>query len=385
MSADNTLPKNFALNNSKLLSVFPLLGVFSAFIGFFSIPTAASIADYSFRAEANLALMQASMYLVIFFLIIKCSAGEIKFDLTNLILLCVLISLVLSSYAAHGRLINFAVIQFCVLAVVIFSKITFEFNERVVDFALSVFVGLNSVAAIFYFIDPSFFIFPVKVFDSFRGFSFDRVELSFLLACFLCYAIHRKRFFTCGIIFFLVVLTESRSGILSVFLVAIFYSPPKTRVITVLSVIAVTPFLFLISSRADELISVSQRIQLALVALDYDSGSFKRIVFGSGALYSNINGWVPHNNIIQTYLNFGVVGLLANIFFVLFLLTKISRKNFGILLVYIIFGLSHQDLEIFSYTVENIVWLAFFLSLRGVASCRNALPSRGSRLEHVYS
>lgn len=385
MSVDNTLPKNFALNNSKLLSVFPLLGVFSAFIGFFSIPTAVSIADYSFRAEANLALMQASMYLVIFFLIIKWAEGQIKFDLTNLILLCVLISLVLSSYAAHGRLVNFAVIQFCVLAVVIFSKITFEFNERVVDFALSIFVGLNSVAAIFYFIDPSFFIFPVKVFDSFRGFSFDRVELSFLLACFLCYAIYRRRFLTGGLIFFLVVLTESRSGILSVFLIILFYSSSKYRIIILLSTIMMVPILFMISSRADDLMSVSQRVQLALVALDYDSGSIKRIVFGSGALYSNINGWVPHNNIIQTYLNFGIVGLVANILFVFFLLTKISRKNFGILLVYIVFGLSHQDLEIFSYTVENIVWLAFFLSLRGAASYRNAISNRGSWPEHVHS
>ena len=364
MSAEGSSKKRFLLKNSKFLSVFPVLATLSAFFGFFSIPTVASIADYSFRATANLALTELFFYLVLIFGFVKLATNQLKYDITNLFTLLLAILFVLFSYTVNATTINLAFIQFCSLAFVGFSKISFDFNERIVDVSLKIFVGCNLFAAALYFWDPNFLIFPVKVFGSFRGFSFDRVELSYILSCYLCFAMLRKQIFICSCIIFLILLTESRSGILTAFLILIYYSSPRVKTLSVLFLIVAIPLLFMFSSRADALLSVGQRVQLAMLPFDNGSDNVKNILFGMGSLYSNFTGWVPHNNIIQTYLNFGVSGLLSYSLFLLLLITRISKQNAGLLIVYLIFGLSHQDLELFSFTVENILWIVFFLSLK---------------------
>lgn len=366
MVVEGYLTTSIFLTSSKLLSVFPILAFFSALAGFFSIPSLNVIADYSFRAAANLTITQASSFLILIFLVVKLATNQLRYYTKDLTILFLIILPVLSSYMVGENLYNLAFVQFCFFALVVFSNISFEFNEKIVDLSLNIFVGLNLFAAILYFWDPNFLIFPVKAFGSFRGFSFDRVELSFFLSCFFCYAILRKQFFTCIIIILLVMLTESRSGILSVFLVLLYYSSPQKRTVLILFLAVSIPIFFMFSSRADALLSLSERTQLAMLGLDARSDNIKNILFGAGTLYSNVNGLVPHNNIIQTYLNFGLVGLLSNTLFLLFLITRVSRQNFSLILVYLIFGLSHQDLEIFSYTVKNMVWMAFFFSLRGV-------------------
>jgi hypothetical protein len=355
------------LKNTKIFSLVPLLAVASAAVGFFSIPTANVIAEYSFRAGFNLYLTLFFSSILSLFLVYEILGNRLSYSLSKLILLFTIILLSFSSYVISGKTVNLAFLQFCILLCIIFSNLRFSFEKKIVDRVINCFVLINILAAAIYLTASTLIVMPVAVFDSFRGFAFDRVELSFILSCFLCWSLYHKNYTVSMAIAFLIVLTESRSGILSLLTISLLYLPTRFRLIFGGLMCLIAPILIGLSSRSEALFGISQRVDLVLASINMGTVDLKSIVFGAGGLYTSVNSWVPHNNIFQAFLNFGLVGVFSHLLFLLFLLTKLSRGNIAIFSVFVIFGISHQDLEIFSFTIKNIIWIGFFMAMSGLA------------------
>ena len=343
----------------------------SAVVGFFSIRTGAEFVNYSFRADFNLYLTLLFSSILLLFLAYQLLFNRLTYYFSHLILLFSIVFFSITSYVINGRGVNLAYVQFLILLCIIFSNINFHFDKKIVNRVINYFVVINVLAAAHYLLALKLIVIPVAVFDSFRGLAFDRVELSLILSCFLCWSLYHKNYIVSAAICFLIVLSESRSGILCVLIISLLHFPARFRLSLVVLICLVVPILLGLSSRSEALFMISQRVDLVLIGLKAGAVDLKSIIFGAGGLYTSVGSSTPHNNLIQTFLNFGLSGILSYLLFLIFILKKLSRDNLAILSVFLIFGLSHQDLEVFSFTVKNITWLGFFMAMSGLAHKEN--------------
>jgi len=359
------------LKNTKILSLVPLLAVVSAVVGFFSIGTRAEIVNYSFRVDSNLYLTLLFSSILLLFLSYQLLFNRLAYSFSSLTLLFFVIFFPLTSYFINGRGVNLAFVQFCILLCIIFSNLNFYFDKKIVNKVINYFVVINVLTAANYLFALKLLVIPLAVFGSFRGLAFDRVELSLILSCFLCWSLYHKNYVVSSAIVFLIFLSESRSGALCVLIISLLHFPVRLRLPVVVLMAVMVLLLLPLSSRYENLFLIAQRVDLLLIALKSGTLDLKSFIFGAGGLYTSVSSSVPHNNLLQTFLNFGLAGILSYLLFLLFILKKLSWDNITVFSVFLIFGLSHQDLELFSFTVKNITWLSFFIAMSGLAHKEN--------------
>jgi len=359
------------LKNTKILSLVPLLAVASAVVGFFSIGTGSEFVNYTFRVDSNLYLTLLFSSILLLFLAYQLLLNRLTYSFSNLILLFSIFIFSITSYLINGRGVNLAYVQFFILLCIIFSNLNFHFDKKIVNRVINYFVVINVLAAAHYMLALELTVIPVVFSDSFRGLAFDRVELSLILSCFLCWSLYHKNYVVSAAICFLIVLSESRSGILCVLIISLLHFPVRFGLFLVMSMCVVATILLGLSSRSEALFTISERVDLVSIGLMAGTVDLKSIIVGAGGLYTSVNSFAPHNNLIQTFLNFGLVGILSYLLFLLFILKKLSRDNIAIISVFLIFGISHQDLDMFSFTVKNITWLGFFMAMSGLAHKEN--------------
>lgn len=323
--------------------------------------------DRGFRAEFNLMLSMGFFIILLYSIFSKSLFNNLTYKSVNLLTLFLVLLLPLISYFANHKILNLSFIQFAFFLAYIFSEVRPKFNIKITDSLIFFYVLINLIASYFYLSSDMLIPLPVEAFDSFRGIAFDRVELSYYLSIFFSWSLFFKRYFLCILIFYLVILTESRSGILCLFLITFLRASYNYKLLIIVFLINIIPIALIFSQRSPEtILDLSQRFDLIKVSFLYLSETMKLIFFGDGNLYTSINSWVPHNNFLQVLLNFGLFGMVSFLLFILFLLTKLTKSNFSIFIIFIIFGLSHQDLDIFTFTLKNITWISFFLVMQNM-------------------
>lgn len=217
--------------------------------------------------------------------------------------------------------------------------------------------------------------------SSFNGFSSGRTYLAFLCGIITLIWINsdnRKSIFFLPFSLYILFLSESRAGIVALF-VCCCYLVFRFLVISKMGnlYIFLAPFLLLFIVFAGYFFSGFE-LGSREVTLFQDSGlrlekSFvaqqeilMKPFFGNGALYSQVytsDGFVePHNILLQSLLDFGIIPTLSYFLYLAKLLSLIDAKGRSFIIYWFVFGLFHPGFSAFFADLKFILILLLSVS-----------------------
>lgn len=207
-----------------------------------------------------------------------------------------------------------------------------------------------------YYFNFDYFL-QLYTYDSFRGFTLDRIQFSYLTGLLiLMIYIQNKIRLKYIILFILLVgllLAQSRASIVALFISLIFYHISSIKTILI---ITIALFLFgitwlIFGTRVDLIGDPGGRIEIIYSAIEtIFSSNFITVLFGSGNLYTlAVNGVQPHNSILQSVLDFGIIltFLWSFILIRFFNVINYEAKTFFIYLV--VFGMFQTGFSAFVF------------------------------------
>lgn len=199
-----------------------------------------------------------------------------------------------------------------------------------------------------------------------RGFAYDRVEYAFVVGLSIYVLAIRTdisrffKFFAFLSLAVVLMLANTRFVFLALFTAFLVnYGFSKKGLFTlVLTVVAF--LLLLIFVREDPF--VSGRIEIISMTADYLSRNPHVLIFGKGTMYTDLGaGIVPHNFILQTVLNFGLLGLFLYTIFLLHIYYKLPRTGRGLMSYILTYGMFHPGLD--AFMVQPLIGLSLLMSL----------------------
>ncbi|MCT7581813.1 hypothetical protein [Aliarcobacter butzleri] len=197
--------------------------------------------------------------------------------------------------------------------------------------------------------------------DSFRGFTLDRIQYSFLAGILILFLLFDKKDIKynkiiLGLTIFAIFLAMSRAVIVAIFCALIFYyiieNKNKSQSIKfiIISIIFIL-IAYFVSNRMELFSDGGGRMMLLNHSLDkiFESG-YKSFLFGSGDFYTTyLNGLYPHNSILQSIMDFGFIITIFWLF-LLYRFFKILRNQAKVMFIYIfIFGMFHAGFSVFVF------------------------------------
>ena len=259
---------------------------------------------------------------------------------------------------------------FTVLIFHVFPRTNTNINLFIVRWVLIVF--LLSPLLVF-FLQPLFDIpFELYRLDSFRGFSDSRTDYGYLVGIAILMLVIRPapiRFIFLPAMFFILVLSESRAALLSVIIAAVYLLTAlryKGSTAVVWAALLVGCFYLLaiyfdwgLLERGVTLFEdTSHRKEIFTASFQK---AFDNILFGSGAFYQNVYvssiGTIiePHNSVLQSILNFGVIPTIFWFLIVGKAYFSFNAVGRAFLLYWLIFGLFHPGYDAFLFSPESFI------------------------------
>ncbi|MBL4900971.1 MAG: hypothetical protein JKX76_15290 [Colwellia sp.] len=286
--------------------------------GYFAIPTEYSEPSREFKfIYENLvlkfyAVVNGSLLILLYLTIsrkIVISYMILLSSLTFLIIILVSIKFPTSMY--YFALINIYVLFY------IFTKYNYEFKlSKITIFILLIYLITPIILVSFVSLHSILEVIPPLYFsESFRGFSFDRVFYSLLVGYMILVILVEKNFrYILPILIYGLFIAESRAAILAVFIAIVYYYKSSRKIVFTVSVLGVVfILLYILFSNRSDITTDGDRLNFYIYMLYHLISSPKVFLFGSGEFYTSIKSIniIPHNWVLQTILNFGVIGLFT--------------------------------------------------------------------------
>jgi hypothetical protein len=207
---------------------------------------------------------------------------------------------------------------------------------------------------------------PFYWYDGFRGMTFDRVEYAFFAGLSFLLVLFAERVF--NIKFWIVIIALACSLVLSqtrfvfpaIFLALVFYYRFDWRLTVGVAILIFVGGLWGVLGVRDE-IFVSGREGLYFGFLEHVSDNLLSIILGASSFYQSYNdGDVPHNFLMQSVLNWGVLGLCAYFLMLAKIFFEFNWSGRALLVYLFTFGLFHPGLD--AYLVTPMVALVFMFA-----------------------
>lgn len=164
------------------------------------------------------------------------------------------------------------------------------------------------------YFDVDYFI-QLYTYDSFRGFTLDRIQFSYLAGLlFLMLYLQNSIKYKYIILLMLLIglfLAQSRASIVALFISLIFLyrGNIKNSLLISFGILMFSIFWYIYAARVDLIGDPGDRIGIIYSSIStIFLNDILTLLFGSGNLYTMANNGVqPHNSILQTMLDFGIV------------------------------------------------------------------------------
>lgn len=209
---------------------------------------------------------------------------------------------------------------------------------------------------------PSFYWF-----DGFRGLAFDRVEYAFFVGFAFITLIVTEDDYKFNFWFLLpglsccAILSQTRFLFLAIFLSLIIYWGVNKKTIFSSLILMVVIWLGVAFGEREDIL-VSGRSELYVDYFEYIKNNAFLLVFGASQFYQSYNqGDVPHNFILQSIINWGLMGLVAWLVMIGKFYFQMSRGGKALVVYLFSFGLFHPGVD--AYLVTPIVALVFLVAL----------------------
>ena len=370
MRTPNIYNKNI-INQVFIINLFA--AIIFCLIGFFSISPETFIPDYEWRFKYINYCIYIYITLISLLIISNIIHNFYKLKILYIYILN-FFYIILTSYIINNKIqLN---LIYALLFMYFIYYIKNNINIRVSNFfyyALLIFC----ISPVFLLIFQNYIYLknfpPLFMFESFRGFSFDRIEYSIMAgyALILILTKDRVNYFYFSILIYGLVLSESRAGLLSLFCAInfIFYKRKALIWLNILFIIFGI-ILILYGNRSEALIESGGRFDLIEYSFNHIFSSLPQMLFGAGELYSSPpDSIIPHNSIIQTALNFGLIGLMFWIIFIILLFRGLSRTGKGFIIFLNIFGFMHPGFDGFYFL--PMIALGYLLSIAKYSNEKN--------------
>lgn len=206
------------------------------------------------------------------------------------------------------------------------------------------------------------FIPQLYIVDSFRGFTLDRIQYSFLVGILMLFLLFKRKDIENNKIILLILiiglfLAISRASILALIIALIFYNmhyhrKKKKRLITFfISIFFFIIIAYFFSNRVDVLSDGGDRLSLLAHSIHkiFENGYISFLI-GNGDFYTTyLNGLYPHNAILQSVMDFGMIvtTLWLVVLYRFFYILNIKAKT---MFIYIsTFGMFHPNFSAFTF------------------------------------
>ena len=199
--------------------------------------------------------------------------------------------------------------------------------------------------------------------DTFRGFTLDRVQYSFLSGIALILLLfNRKNIKYQKLLIYLLLfglfISMARASLVALILAFTYYEffgnikrKTKKKFLFIIGVLVLIGLAYLFSSRMELFADGGNRIKIINDSLSMIlNDGLKTLLFGYGEYYTTLhNGVYPHNSVLQTVLNFGLIITSLWLIMLWQLFTKLSVKS-KVMFIYIFtFGLFHAGFSAFVF------------------------------------
>ena len=225
-----------------------------------------------------------------------------------------------------------------------------------------------------YQIIPVFLIFldinflpPFYWFDGFRGMAFDRVEYAFFVGLAFMVLIITEDDYNLKFWFFLIglsycaIISQTRFLFLAIFLSIICFWGLNKKIIPSLLLLIIIVWLGATFGGREDIL-VTGRSELYVDYFEYIKNNVFLLIFGASQFYQSYNqGDVPHNFILQSILNWGLMGLVAWLIMIGKFYIEMDRGGKSLIVYLFSFGLFHPGVD--AYLVTPIVALVFLISM----------------------
>lgn len=328
---------------------------------------------------------------------VRYGIGRLATDRYSIFLIAGILSFFLSLLL--GALNGSKISPMCVMApfftvlmfhVFIRKKISSNFNFA--KWALVVYL----LAPLIVFFFPFLFKLPFELYasESFRGFSYSRTDYGYLAGIAILILLIKpalSNLVFLPALFLALLLSENRTAVLSI-MVAIGY------LLLMLNNKRLTALGLIIFCLA--IVYFGSDYSIRKIAFFYDSGhrldilmasiekAYDGFLFGSGMFYQSIYVSTidslaePHNSILQSILNFGVIPTIFWYLIVARAYFSMNAQGRPFLLYWFVFGLFHPGYDAFLFTPESLIslLLALHFGSRSNASIIHPLFPTGARL-----
>lgn len=364
------ISKIFFIENISQVLVFStvIFTILYFLVGYFAIPSIDSepLRDIKFINENLIlkiyAFINSFIILILFINIYK------KLTISFLMLFTFL-WLTLSIFINQetpGPMYFFSILNLYVIFYLYLKK-SFRFELSI--YTIWVLIIYTGLPILIYVLEPFFNIMnklpPLFFSDSFRGFSFDRIEYSILLGYLIMILIVEKKYFYLLPFFaYGLFIAESRAAIIALTISVMYQYRNKKKVIIYIVILAITFLIFfsVLSSRS-EMGSDGGRIGLYYNTIHQIFNDPIRILFGYGKFYTPVELYnvIPHNWFLQTILNFGMVTLFFWILIIINTWLKINEKGKVFILYSLIVGIFQPGYDAFMFLPFSV--LGYYLSI----------------------
>jgi hypothetical protein len=215
--------------------------------------------------------------------------------------------------------------------------------------------------------------------DGFRGIAFDRVEYAFFVGLSILAIIVTERvhgFWFWGFILglsYCAYLSQTRFVYLAILIAFMVYWGVGKRLGFALILVSLAGIGSLLGSRGE--MFDTGRSSLYLDYAKYLQNNLDLLAFGASKFYQSYNdGEIPHNLILQTILNWGLIGLSAWIMMISKCIAWMSRGGKSLLSYLLTFGLFHPGVD--AYLITPMVALVFLIAIGASNKKRTASVNR---------
>lgn len=206
------------------------------------------------------------------------------------------------------------------------------------------------------------------VYDSFRGFTLDRVQYSYLAGLFLLVLLGNRNYMYYFVIPLLLglYLAQSRAALVALTISILFYSRINDKASLRLLLLFVTTFMLVLlffGFREDFFTDGGNRLEMLTNSFSQViANGWKGVLFGSGEFYTlGLDNHQPHNSILQTLLNFGVIITLLWIVMLCRFYKLLSTRSKPLFIYMMVFGLFHAGFSAFVFL--PITFMGYMLVL----------------------
>lgn len=208
------------------------------------------------------------------------------------------------------------------------------------------------------------------IYDSFRGLTLDRIQYSFLAGLLLLVLLSsrsRNWYYLIPFLIFGLYLAQSRAVFLALAVAVIIFYASELRLFVkgVLFIIFLLIIMMVLGFREDFFVDGGNRLELLMNSIDQVLvNGWLSVLFGSGEFYTlGIDGHQPHNSILQTMLNFGLIVTVLWLL-VLYRFYLVLSKDSKVLFIYVmIFGLFHVGFSAFVFMPMTFMSYMYILAL----------------------